>query len=177
MPLRVSRYSSVLTLSHRCDSLGHGSLPHLDDDRTFIQPILPSTHRLARLRQAVLSPSLRSSFRLRCHVSDSRRYLNHLETDPHVLFHSCAFFVSRHSDKTNERYWHIVIPASIGIIGFIIAMSTQNCESPDSRSVKQTPNKADETFSQTVGARYFALFLQAQSYSGFVCFLAWVSGT
>lgn len=66
----------------------------------------------------------------------------------------CAFFVSRHSDKTNERYWHIVIPASIGIIGFIIAMSTQN-----------------------FGARYFALFLQAQSYSGFVCFLAWVSGT
>ncbi|GAA6024824.1 hypothetical protein JCM11491_005664, partial [Sporobolomyces phaffii] len=66
----------------------------------------------------------------------------------------CAFFVSRHSDKTNERYWHIVIPASIGIIGFIIAMSTQS-----------------------FGARYFALFLQAQSYSGFVCFLAWVSGT
>ncbi|GAA5908892.1 uncharacterized protein JCM6883_004205 [Sporobolomyces salmoneus] len=66
----------------------------------------------------------------------------------------CAFFVSRHSDKTNERYWHIVIPASIGIIGFIIGMSTQN-----------------------FGARYFALFLQAQSYSGFVCFLAWVSAT
>ncbi|GAA5924645.1 uncharacterized protein JCM15063_005698 [Sporobolomyces koalae] len=66
----------------------------------------------------------------------------------------CAFFVSRHSDKTNERYWHIVIPASIGIVGFIIAMSTQS-----------------------FGARYFALFLQAQSYSGFVCFLAWVSGT
>ncbi|GAA6064237.1 hypothetical protein JCM10212_006366 [Sporobolomyces blumeae] len=74
---------------------------------------------------------------------------------PPFLFAAiCAFFVSRHSDKTGERYFHIVIPAFIGIIGFIIAMSTS-----------------------AFGARYFSLFLMAQSYSGFVCFLAWVSGT
>lgn len=84
----------------------------------------------------------------------AKQYSLLLCAPPFAFAAICAFFVSRHSDKTNERYWHIVIPASIGIIGFIIAMSTQ-----------------------AFGARYFALFLQAQSYSGFVCFLAWVSGT
>ncbi|GAA5891734.1 hypothetical protein JCM5296_001847 [Sporobolomyces johnsonii] len=66
----------------------------------------------------------------------------------------CAFFVSRHSDRVGERYLHIVVPMCIGIVGFIIAMTTKK-----------------------FGPRYFSLFLMAQSYSGFVCFLAWVSGT
>ncbi|GAA5885176.1 hypothetical protein JCM6882_007262 [Rhodosporidiobolus microsporus] len=66
----------------------------------------------------------------------------------------CAFAVSRHADKTQERYLHIVIPLLIGIVGFIIAMTTHS-----------------------FGPRYFSLFLMAQSYSGFVCFLAWVSST
>ncbi|GAA5998021.1 uncharacterized protein JCM10292_002267 [Rhodotorula paludigena] len=66
----------------------------------------------------------------------------------------CAFAVSMHSDRVQERYLHICIPLCIGIIGFIIAMTTSS-----------------------FGPRYFSLFLMAQSYSGFVCFLAWVSST
>jgi hypothetical protein len=75
----------------------------------------------------------------------------------------------RHSDVTGERFFHIVIPLCIGIVGFIIAISTMR-----------------------LAARYFALyvsclsvrfdgyltvisFLMAQSYSSFICFLAWTS--
>lgn len=63
-----------------------------------------------------------------------------------------ALAVSRHSDVTGERFFHIVIPLCIGIVGFIIAISTMR-----------------------LAARYFALFLMAQSYSSFICFLAWTS--
>jgi len=58
----------------------------------------------------------------------AKQYSLLLCAPPFAFAAICAFFVSRHSDKTNERYWHIVIPASIGIIGFIIAMSTQACK-------------------------------------------------
>ncbi|ORY90749.1 MFS general substrate transporter [Leucosporidium creatinivorum] len=65
-----------------------------------------------------------------------------------------AFVVSRHSDKTGERYFHIMGPLCLGIVGFIIAMSTQ-----------------------VLAARYVALFLMAQSYAGFVCLYAWIPTT
>lgn len=48
-----------------------------------------------------------------------------------------------HSDRTGEKFWHIVGPIVGGLIGFIISMSTLN-----------------------VAARYVALFLQASSYAG-----------
>ncbi|KAI9447954.1 MFS general substrate transporter [Lactarius indigo] len=53
-----------------------------------------------------------------------------------------------------QRFFHIVVPLSIGIVGFIIALSTMR-----------------------LAARYFALFLMAQSYAGFICFLTWTSNT
>ncbi|KAI0254770.1 MFS general substrate transporter [Lactifluus subvellereus] len=82
-----------------------------------------------------------------------------------------AFAVSWHSDKTGERTFHIVIPLFIGIIGFVIAISTMR-----------------------LAARYVALyvpystipfgrhsivfsFLMAQSYAGFICFVTWSSNT
>ena len=37
-----------------------------------------------------------------------------------------AFLVARHSDKQGVRFYHISIPLAIGIIGYIIAMSTMN---------------------------------------------------
>jgi len=37
-----------------------------------------------------------------------------------------AFIVARHSDKTGERAFHIMIPFMIGIVGFIITLSTMN---------------------------------------------------
>ncbi|KIL70100.1 hypothetical protein M378DRAFT_156155 [Amanita muscaria Koide BX008] len=65
-----------------------------------------------------------------------------------------ALLVSIHSDRMQERFWHIVLPLSVGCLGFIIAMSTMN-----------------------TAMRYISLFLMAQIYSGFVCFLAWMSGS
>ncbi|GAA5868269.1 hypothetical protein JCM8547_002300 [Rhodosporidiobolus lusitaniae] len=66
----------------------------------------------------------------------------------------CAFITSRHSDKVQERYLHIVCAAVMGIVGFGIAMGTHS-----------------------FGPRYFSLFLMAGSYAGFVCYLAWISSS
>ncbi|KAG8836969.1 hypothetical protein FRB91_009572 [Serendipita sp. 411] len=65
-----------------------------------------------------------------------------------------AFIVARHSDKVGDRYWHIVCPLFVGMIGFVISLSTLN-----------------------TAARYIALFLAAQSYAGFIVFFAWISNT
>ncbi|TFK55471.1 MFS general substrate transporter [Heliocybe sulcata] len=73
---------------------------------------------------------------------------------PWVFATIIAFLDTRHSDKSGERFLHIAIPLGFGIVGFIIALSTMN-----------------------TAARYISLFLMAQSYSGFITFLAWVSNT
>ncbi|KAI0036737.1 MFS general substrate transporter [Vararia minispora EC-137] len=73
---------------------------------------------------------------------------------PWVFATIVAFIVNRHSDHVKERCFHIIVPLSIGIVGFIIAAATE-----------------------ATAPRYFALFLMAQSYSGFICFLAWVSNS
>jgi len=65
-----------------------------------------------------------------------------------------AFVNARHADKTGERFFHIVIPLCFGMLGFIIALSTQ----------------------KTAG-RYVALFLMAQSYAGFIVFYSWISNS
>ncbi|KAH7402213.1 major facilitator superfamily domain-containing protein [Phaeosphaeria sp. MPI-PUGE-AT-0046c] len=59
-----------------------------------------------------------------------------------------------HADRTQERFWHIVVPIFFGLVGFIISMSTLN----------------------TAG-RYVALFLQASSYAGFIVFYSWISSS
>lgn len=59
-----------------------------------------------------------------------------------------------HADRSGEKFWHIVGPIVLGLIGFIISMSTLN----------------------TAG-RYVALFLQAGSYAGFVVFYSWISSS
>ncbi|KAJ6599111.1 MFS general substrate transporter [Mycena vulgaris] len=65
-----------------------------------------------------------------------------------------ALWISRHSDQTGERFWHIVTPLLVGILGFLLAMASMN-----------------------VIARYISLFLMAQSYAGFITYLSWASGT
>lgn len=65
-----------------------------------------------------------------------------------------AFVVARHSDKVGERFWHCNIPFMVGIVGFIIAISTLD-----------------------IAARYVSLFLMAQCYGGFVVLYTWVSNT
>lgn len=65
-----------------------------------------------------------------------------------------AFTLSRHSDKTGERFYHIAFSYGLGIVGFIIAISTEN-----------------------TAARYVSFFLMAQKYAGFVCQFAWLSNS
>lgn len=62
-----------------------------------------------------------------------------------------SLFNAWHADKTQEKFWHIVVPIFFGLVGFIISMSTSN-----------------------TGGRYVALFLQAQSYAGFIVFYSWI---
>ncbi|WZH42027.1 major facilitator superfamily domain-containing protein [Fusarium acuminatum] len=59
-----------------------------------------------------------------------------------------------HSDRTQEKFWHIVGPIGVGTVGFIISMATE-----------------------AVAARYLALFLQASSYAGFIVFYSWISSS
>ncbi|KAM5540332.1 hypothetical protein V8D89_005790 [Ganoderma adspersum] len=73
---------------------------------------------------------------------------------PWVFGTIVAFLACRHSDRTRERFWHIAIPLAFGIVGFVMAASTM-----------------------VLAARYVALFLMAQSYAGFIIFLAWISNT
>ncbi|KAJ3994207.1 sugar transporter [Lentinula boryana] len=73
---------------------------------------------------------------------------------PFAFASLAAFFLSRHSDQTKERFWHVAASFGLGIIGFIIAIATMN-----------------------TAARYVSLFLMAQSYAGFVVVYAWISNS
>uniref|UniRef100_V5EAY5 Major facilitator superfamily (MFS) profile domain-containing protein n=1 Tax=Kalmanozyma brasiliensis (strain GHG001) TaxID=1365824 RepID=V5EAY5_KALBG len=57
-----------------------------------------------------------------------------------------------HSDRVQERTLHIIIPLVFGIVGFIIASTTTS-----------------------LGARFFALFIEASSYAGYTCVLGWIA--
>lgn len=59
-----------------------------------------------------------------------------------------------HADRTQEKFWHIFGPICMGLVGFIISLSTEQ-----------------------VAARYVALFLQAGSYAGFIVFYSWISSS
>jgi len=77
-----------------------------------------------------------------------------LVAPPFILTAILAFFNSRHSDKVGERFFHIAGPLAVGILGFVIAISTMN-----------------------TAARYVSLFLMALSYSGFIVLYAWISNS
>ncbi|ORY66158.1 major facilitator superfamily domain-containing protein [Pseudomassariella vexata] len=78
-----------------------------------------------------------------------------LMSSPPWLFSCIVSLINAwHSDRTGEKFWHITGPICVGIVGFIISMSTLN----------------------TAG-RYVALFLQASSYAGFIVFYSWISSS
>jgi len=77
-----------------------------------------------------------------------------LVAPPFIFTAISAFFISRHSDKTGERFWHIVCPLMVGMLGYVIAISTMN-----------------------TAARYVSLFLMAFSYCGFIVLYAWISNS
>ncbi|KAH7887787.1 MFS general substrate transporter [Phlebopus sp. FC_14] len=73
---------------------------------------------------------------------------------PWLLGTATSFIVTRHSDSSGERFWHITIPLMLGITGFVIAILTMN----------------------TV-IRYVSLFFMTQSSVAFVVFMTWVSNS
>ncbi|KAG2101764.1 major facilitator superfamily domain-containing protein [Suillus cothurnatus] len=75
-----------------------------------------------------------------------------LVAPPFVCAAIVAFFWSRHSDRTQERFYHMSVSYVIGIIGFIISMCTMN-----------------------TAARYLSLFLMEQSNPGIILLLTWIS--
>ncbi|KAF3766175.1 MFS general substrate transporter [Cryphonectria parasitica EP155] len=77
-----------------------------------------------------------------------------LSSPPWVFACIVSLINAWHSDKTGEKFWHIIGPIIFGLIGFIISMSTLS----------------------TAG-RYVALFLQASSYAGFIVFYSWISSS
>ncbi|KAF4506631.1 hypothetical protein G6O67_006696 [Ophiocordyceps sinensis] len=77
-----------------------------------------------------------------------------MSSPPWVCACIVSIAVSWHSDRTQEKFWHIVAPLLLGMAGFAISMATLN-----------------------VAARYVALFLQASSYAGYIVFYSWISSS
>ncbi|KIY63519.1 sugar transporter [Cylindrobasidium torrendii FP15055 ss-10] len=73
---------------------------------------------------------------------------------PWIFSTIVCFCLARHSDKTQDRFFHIAGAYVVGIVGFVIAISTMN-----------------------TAARYVSLFLMASMYSGFIVFYAWISNS
>ncbi|KAG1770078.1 MFS general substrate transporter [Suillus occidentalis] len=73
---------------------------------------------------------------------------------PWILGTATSFFVARHSDVTGDRFWHITGPLLVGVVGFMIAISTMN-----------------------TAVRYLSLFFMTQSSVAYVIFLTWVMNT
>lgn len=65
-----------------------------------------------------------------------------------------TFVWARHSDKTQERFFHLSISNLIGVIGSLISICTMN-----------------------TAARYLSLFFMAQSCSAHVLMTTWISST
>ncbi|WWC64418.1 uncharacterized protein I303_107028 [Kwoniella dejecticola CBS 10117] len=78
-----------------------------------------------------------------------------LMSSPPWVFATIVSMVNAwHADRTQEKFWHIVVPMLGGLVGFIICMATNQ-----------------------TAARYVALFLQASSYAGFIVFYSWISSS
>ncbi|KAI4851198.1 MFS transporter [Aureobasidium sp. EXF-8845] len=77
-----------------------------------------------------------------------------LSAPPYVFAAILGISNSWHSDKTRERWLHVVWPQIFCSIGFIISATTLN-----------------------VAARYTATFMMMSVYGSFGCILSWVSST
>ncbi|ETN36386.1 uncharacterized protein HMPREF1541_08663 [Cyphellophora europaea CBS 101466] len=78
-----------------------------------------------------------------------------LTAPPYLLAVGVMLAIGFHSDKKQERYLHIVCPLTVGLVAFVIAVSTTN-----------------------TGARYFAMMLMPASlYSGSTVVLSWITAS
>ncbi|KAH6886844.1 major facilitator superfamily domain-containing protein [Thelonectria olida] len=75
-----------------------------------------------------------------------------MSSPPWVFSCIVSLVVAWSSDRSQEKFWHIVGPIIVGLVGFVISMCTLN-----------------------VAARYVALFLQTASYAGYIVFYSWIS--
>ncbi|KAL1738089.1 major facilitator superfamily domain-containing protein, partial [Schizophyllum fasciatum] len=73
---------------------------------------------------------------------------------PWVFAAIVVYLWAKHSDRGNERCFHIVASILVGIVGFIIAIATMN-----------------------TAARYVSLFLMAQMYAAQVLIFTWISNS
>ncbi|KAI6110775.1 sugar transporter [Pisolithus croceorrhizus] len=73
---------------------------------------------------------------------------------PWVVGLLTSLFVMGHSDRTRDRFWHIVGPVSIGIIGFAMALASMNTLT-----------------------RYLSLFFMTQSMVSYTLVLTWLSNS
>ncbi|POR39773.1 Major facilitator superfamily transporter [Tolypocladium paradoxum] len=109
-------------------------------------------------------PHRHSWLRLRSYTVDELPPVGLLVPGVHSRFLACrpdsgkgqCGQLSMESSKANStlQFWHIVGPILMGVLGFVMSMSTLN-----------------------VAARYIALFLQAGSYAGFIVFYSWISSS
>ncbi|OJA14682.1 hypothetical protein AZE42_02416 [Rhizopogon vesiculosus] len=76
---------------------------------------------------------------------------------PWIVGTATSFFVARHSDATGDRFWHITGPLLVGIVGFIIAISTMNTAASAAYVILLT--WVLNTFSQTQSKRAAAIAL------------------
>jgi MFS family permease len=78
-----------------------------------------------------------------------------LVAPPYVFATIASLAISVSSDRFSERYFHLVVPLIVGMVGYIIAATTS-----------------------ALGPRYFAMFLMLGGvYGGFNVTYAWVSST
>ncbi|KIM50432.1 hypothetical protein SCLCIDRAFT_1225345 [Scleroderma citrinum Foug A] len=73
---------------------------------------------------------------------------------PWILAMATSYYVSRHSDATRERFWHITVALCGGIVSFALGILTMN---------------------PTV--RYLSLLLMVQTNVSYIVFFAWVSNS
>ncbi|KAG8626510.1 hypothetical protein KVT40_005455 [Elsinoe batatas] len=111
-----------------------------------------------RVKWNILHMAMGHGFDGRAHNGSPRKTLyvpTLLMSAPPWAF-SCiiSLLVSWHADRTQEKFFHIIGPVCVGILGFVISMSTLN-----------------------VAGRYIALFLQASAYAGFIVFYSWISSS
>ncbi|KAI9574615.1 MFS general substrate transporter [Boletus coccyginus] len=73
---------------------------------------------------------------------------------PWLVGTTTSFLVTRHSDSSGDRFWHITGPMMMGVIGFIIAISTMD-----------------------TAIRYVSFFFMTQASVAYVVFMTWVSNS
>lgn len=78
-----------------------------------------------------------------------------LTAPPYILAVITTLANAWHADRTGERYFHVVLPLTVGVVAFILGAATTS-----------------------LAPRYVAMMLMVPGvYTGYVVILAWISNT